>query len=262
MLPLLIEGTALIFAWASAWFLLAAALRRNDLADVAWGPGFIVLSLYLLLAGTPDARDVLLATLVAIWGARLALHISLRNRGRPEDFRYRNWREEWGKTALVRSWLQVFLLQGGILLIIATPLFASAAAQGPPLSLPSWIGLAVWVFGFGFEAIGDDQLRRFRSDPANRDRILTTGLWRYSRHPNYFGEVILWWGIFLIVLPVPGAWWTIVSPLLLTFLILRVSGIPMLEKKYAGNPEFDEYRRRTSALFPLPPRAGDDLSPE
>jgi steroid 5-alpha reductase family enzyme len=254
MLALILSGTALILVHGTVWFAFSVALRRNDIADIAWGAGFILLAVFLLLAGTPDERDFLLASLVVIWGIRLAVHIHLRNRGRGEDFRYRQWREEWGRTALVRSYFQVFLLQGFILLVIAAPLFVSAVSEGPPLQGWAIAGSVVWAIGLAFEAIGDEQLRRFKKRHGNSGRIMTTGLWGYTRHPNYFGEVVLWWGIFLIALPAENGWWAIMSPLAITFLILRVSGIPMLEKKYEGNPEFEAYRRRTSAFIPMPPR--------
>jgi steroid 5-alpha reductase family enzyme len=253
MLTLILAGTALVLLHATAWFVASVVLRRNDIADVAWGLGFILLALFLLLAGSPDERDLLLTTLVVIWGSRLSIHIHVRNRGHAEDFRYREWREEWDRSALVRSFLQVFLLQGLILVVIATPLFLSAASEGPPLQGWATAGTLVWIFGFAFETIADEQLRRFKANEENRGRVLTTGLWRYTRHPNYFGEVVLWWGIFLIALPVENGWWAAASPLLLTFLILKLSGIPLLERKYEGNPEYEAYRRRTSAFIPLPP---------
>ncbi len=251
---LVFGGIALMLVWATAWFGVSVVLRRNDIADVAWGPGFIALALYLLLLGEADSRDLLLTGLVGIWGVRLALHIGLRNRGKEEDFRYRNWREAWGRTVLVRSYLQVFLLQGMIAVVIAAPLFLSAAGRGPSLDGWAVVGMLAWGVGFAFEAIGDEQLRSFRADPAHRDRILTTGLRRYTRHPNYFGEALLWWGIFLIVVPVEHGPWAIISPLLLTFLLLRVSGVPMLEARYEGHPEWEAYRARTSPFIPWPPR--------
>lgn len=254
MLSLLAGGAAVVLVHATLWFAVSIPLRRNDVADIAWGLGFILLSLYLLLAGTVDSRDVLLAVLVTLWGVRLAVHIAVRGRGKGEDFRYRDWREEWGSRALARSYLQVFVLQGLILLVIAAPLFLSARVEGPPLDGWALAGATIWAVGLFFEAVGDEQLRRFKSGPANRGRIMTEGLWRYTRHPNYFGEVTLWVGLFLIVVPVEYGVWAIVSPLVLLFLLLKVSGIPMLERRYEGNPEFEAYRERTSAFVPLPPR--------
>lgn len=249
----LLEAALVVSAHATIWFVAALVAERNDLADVAWGLGFVVLAAYLATTRPVDARDLLVYVPVAIWGFRLAGHLHFRNRGKPEDFRYRKWREEWGRWFVLRTWLQVFLFQGLLLLVIAAPLILSAVSAGPP---PGWLaatGLVVWGVGFAFEAIGDWQLERFKRDPDSEGRIMTEGLWRYTRHPNYFGEVTLWWGVFLIALPTEHGAWALISPVTVTVLILFVSGIPMLEEKYEGDPEFEEYRRRTSAFFPMPP---------
>jgi steroid 5-alpha reductase family enzyme len=235
------------------WFIVSLVIRRNDVADVAWGGGFIVAAAAaLLVSGGPAARAVLVTLLVFIWGIRLALHIGLRNRGKQEDARYRKWREEWGKHVVLRSFFQIFILQGVLLLLISIPVIVTITAAGGPLGALDVIGALVWTMGFLFESVGDYQLLVFKKDPANRGRIMQYGLWRYTRHPNYFGEVSLWWGIYLIALSVPGGWMTIIGPVTITLLILGVSGIPMLEKHYEGNKAFEEYKQRTSAFFPMP----------
>jgi steroid 5-alpha reductase family enzyme len=193
---------------------------------------------------------------VLAWGLRLAIHIHVRDRGRGEDPRYKKWREEWGRWFLPRSFLQVFMLQGALLVMVAAPVIFVNAAPASPLGPLDALGALVWLTGFIFEAVGDLQLLRFRRDPANKGRLMTSGLWRYTRHPNYFGEVTLWWGVWLIAAAAPGGWVTVIGPLTITGLILKVSGIPMLESRYYGRPDFEEYRRRTSAFFPLPPREG------
>jgi steroid 5-alpha reductase family enzyme len=244
-----------VLAYMVGWFIASLVLRRNDIADVAWGPGFILSAgVSLAVGGIYSPRGLLLSALVAVWGTRLAVHIHARNRGRGEDPRYRAWREQWGRWFLPRSFLQVFMLQGALLVLVASPVIFVNAARSSPLGALDALGGTVWLCGFVFEAVGDGQLLRFLRDPANRGRLMTQGLWRYSRHPNYFGEVTLWWGIWLIALSVPGGWATVVGPLTITGLILRVSGIPMLERRYSGRPDFEAYRRRTSAFFPLPPR--------
>jgi steroid 5-alpha reductase family enzyme len=252
----LICGGAILL-YMTGWFIAAQIRGRNDIADVAWGLGFIlvaVVSLY--TSGVYSTRGLLVSLLVLIWGLRLALHIHSRNRGRGEDPRYRKWREEWGKWFVLRSFLQIFMLQGILLLLVAvTIVFANTAPTGP-LGWLDLFGLLVWLYGFGFEAIGDWQLLKFIRDPSNKGKLVTGGLWRYTRHPNYFGEVTLWWGIWLMTLSLPGGWLTVVGPLTITFLILKVSGIPMLEKPYEDRADFQEYKRRTSAFFPLPPKRG------
>lgn len=257
MIQIFLISTASILVWMAGWFVAAQVSGRNDIADVAWGLGFILVSLVSLVAGgSYPPRGLLISALVLVWGIRLALHIHGRNRGKGEDRRYKKWREEWGKWFVLRSFLQVFMLQGFLLLVVAVPVIHANSAAVQPLGWLDTIGLAIWLFGFCFEAFGDWQLRCFIRDPRNKGRLMTSGLWRYTRHPNYFGEVTLWWGIWLMALPLPGGWMTVIGPLTITFLILKVSGIPMLEKPYEERADFQEYKRRTSAFFPLPPKQG------
>ena len=246
---------AAVIVYMTVWFVVAMWRRRNDVADVAWGLGFVLVGSTSLLLHTPaGGRSMLVTALVAAWGIRLALHIHLRNRVKPEDFRYRQWREQWGTSVLIRSYLQVFLLQGVLLVLVSTPVIHVNSVINPELGYGDVLGVLIWSIGFLFEAVGDYQLMRFAGNPRNKGRIMTSGLWRLTRHPNYFGEVVLWWGIFLIVLSAPGGWRTIVGPVTITLLILQVSGIPMLEARYRGNAQYDAYRRSTSSFFPLPPR--------
>jgi steroid 5-alpha reductase family enzyme len=250
-----------VLVYMTVWFVVALMKRRNDIVDVAWGPGFILAAVVsLVVGGIYSSRALLISLLVLAWGIRLAMHIHARNRGKEEDHRYRKWREEWGDSFYLRSFLQVFMLQGVLLVVVAVPVMFINASPSAPFSLLDLLGATVWLIGFGFEAVGDRQLLHFVSEPANRGKLMTGGLWRYTRHPNYFGEVTLWWGIWLIALSVPGSWLTVVGPLTITLLILKVSGIPMLERHYEGRPDFEEYKHRTSAFFPLPPRAGRGLS--
>lgn len=238
-------------------FGIALRLRDNSIADIAWGLGFVLVALLSLdFRAGPALRPWLVSALVAVWGLRLAVHVGARNlKSGSEDFRYAHWRRSWGKWVLPRSFLQVFLLQGFFLLAISCPVWFINRTNLPGLTLLDALGVLVWCVGFGFEAVGDAQLKRFKSHPANRGRIMTRGLWAYTRHPNYFGEAVMWWGIFILALNIPKGWWTILSPLLITFLLTRVSGVPMLEKKYADNPEFQDYKRRTPAFFPWFPKA-------
>jgi steroid 5-alpha reductase family enzyme len=182
------------------------------------------------------------------------LHIHARNSRRGEDPRYRQWREAWGRWFLLRSFFQIYLLQGTLLVIVATPVIFTNASPDTSLGMLDFLGLAIWLTGFLFETLGDWQLLTFMRNPANKGKLMTTGLWRYTRHPNYFGEVTLWWGIGLIACAIPNGWMTLVGPLTITFLILKVSGIPMLERHYAGRADFEAYKRRTSVFLPLPPR--------
>jgi steroid 5-alpha reductase family enzyme len=255
MRGLLITQGVVITILACLWFLASLKLRRNDVADVAWGAGFIILALAgQSVAASVSARGLLVLALTILWGLRLSLYIAGRNLGKAEDPRYRKWREEWGAYATVRAFFQVFLLQGYLSAIILLPATWVLAHPGYPLTALDAVGLALWLAGFGFEAVGDWQLAKFKKDSSDRGRIMTSGLWKYTRHPNYFGEVTLWWGLWMIACTVPGGWKTFIGPAIISYLILCVSGIPLLEKRYEGNAEFKEYRRRTSAFFPLPPK--------
>jgi steroid 5-alpha reductase family enzyme len=237
-------------------FLLAMKLQDNSIVDIAYGLGFVLIgwSTYLLY-GSGQPRQLLLLLLVSIWGLRLATHIGLRKRSEQgEDSRYRQWRESWGKTFVWRSFLQIFMLQGTVIYMVALPLLLVIAKPGEELGWLDLFGLMIWLVGFIFEAIGDWQLLRFKRNPMNRGRIIQMGLWRFTRHPNYFGEATLWWGVFLIALSSPLGWIAVISPLLIDFLLLKVSGIPMLESKYQGNVEFEAYKNRTNAFFPWIPK--------
>jgi len=257
MTRILLTQLAVIAIYMTVWYLVARALSRFDVADIAWGPGFIisVLTAAVAVSERLNPRAYLVMALVIVWGTRLPLHVYLRNRGKPEDARYRSWRQEWGKNAHIRAFFQIFMLQGLLLLVISLPITSVMMAGSSAFTLLDAAGLFIWAMGFLFEAIGDWQLLRFKKDPAHKGRIIKAGLWRFSRHPNYFGEVTLWWGMYLIALSSGASWPVIIGPLTITFLILKVSGIPMLEKKYEGNPEFEAYRRQTSAFFPLPPKS-------
>jgi steroid 5-alpha reductase family enzyme len=244
----------LIWAYMTLVFILAILRKDNSIVDVAWGMGFVLVALVTLdYAKGPVPRSYVVTALVCIWGARLAWHVWRRNRGRGEDFRYARWRRDWGRWFLLRSYLQIYMLQGILLLLIAYPILLVNRSRIPGLTLLDGAGALIWTVGFLFEVVGDRQLARFKRDPAHRGRIMTEGLWAWTRHPNYFGESVMWWGIFLVALNVPGGWAAVGSPLVITLLLTKVSGVPMLEKKYAGNEDFQDYARRTPAFFPRIP---------
>lgn len=257
LLDTLFTAAAVLFAYMTVLFLAALGRKDNSIADVAWGPGFILAAwVTLVLYGSFTARQGVANVLVLCWGLRLAVRIHLRNRGRGEDERYRKWREEWGASFVIRSYLQVFLLQGAILLLNVSPvLFINTFAAGP-LNALDLLGVSVWLAGFALESVADRQLDRFVADPANRGKVMDRGLWRYSRHPNYFGEVTMWWGLYLVALSVPWGWASIIGPLTITYIILFVSGVPMTERFMEKNPAFADYRKRTSAFVPWFPRKG------
>jgi steroid 5-alpha reductase family enzyme len=249
-------GTLLAFmtiVWA-----ISVPLRNASIVDIVWGPAFVLVAAVGLALGEGSfPRRLLLMVLVGIWGIRLAVHIFRRNLGKGEDARYQAFREKYGAD---RYWwfslFQVFWLQAILAWTVSIPLQLAAAGSTPErLTLVDGLGVVLWVVGFTFEAVGDVQLDRFKGDPANRGRVMDRGLWRYTRHPNYFGDATLWWGYGLIALLVPWGWAGLVGPAVMTFLLLRVSGVTMLEKDIEERrPGYREYVRRTSAFLPLPPR--------
>ena len=245
----------ILFIYVNIWFIISLIKKRNDIADEAWGLGFVLLAwTSLLISDNFYMQNVLVNILVSIWGIRLFTHIHKRHNGKEEDSRYLSWRNSWGKWFFIRSYLQIFVLQGIFLYIIAIPLmFINKNVYGD-LNYLITIGLFIWIVGFLFESISDKQLSDFIKNPENKGKLMTKGLWKYSRHPNYFGEVILWWGLWIITLSVPNGIYTIVGPITISILIIFVSGIPLLEKKYKGRADFEDYKKRTSIFFPLPPK--------
>jgi steroid 5-alpha reductase family enzyme len=260
-MAIIFESAALLLlGYMSCMYIIGLVARDNSLIDIAYGPAFVVASWGAWLSGgAAGFRPLLLLTLVTLWGVRLGVHIGLRHRGKGEDFRYRAFREAWGKTLVWRSFLQIYVLQGAVVFVVALPILLSIASPGGGLVWTDFLGILLFGLGFFFEAVGDWQLTRFKKDPANRGRTIEEGLWRYTRHPNYFGEAVLWWGIFCIGLGSPIGLWGLISPLTICFLLLKVSGIPMLEAKYNGNPQFEAYKARTNAFFPWFPKKGSDI---
>lgn len=251
---LTIVATVLIFM--TVWYGVSQALGRSDVADIAWGLGFAVVAWAAYVLGSPDPLPALaINILVTVWGVRLATHIWLRNRGKPEDKRYVEMREKWGSEAGWRTYVHVFLSQGFLLLLIATPVIFANYTNVRDVIITPWqvLGLLIWTLGFFFESLGDRQLSRFIRNPKNKGHLMTSGLWKYTRHPNYFGEVTQWWGIYLISLATWPALIGVIGPITISILILKVSGIPMLERKMKANPEFEDYTRRTSIFFPRKP---------
>lgn len=244
-----------VLCYMTLWYIYSLIKKRNDVADVAWGFGFVVLSwAAVYVSKNTSAGALLINTLVTIWGVRLSLHIYHRNKNKAEDYRYLSWRTEWGAWFYLRSYFQIYVLQGILLYLIALPVIVSHLYPTTHFNIVSYIGIALWCTGFLFETIGDAQLARFIKNPNNKGKILQTGLWAYSRHPNYFGEVLGWWGLWLLSLSTTSLFATIVGPLTITFLILKVSGIPLLEQKMQENPDFAEYKKRVSVFIPFPPQ--------
>lgn len=243
-----------VFIYIVLAFVIAQWLRDNSLMDVFWGLGFILTTAALWVVDpAPHLNKLLVSAALLLWGIRLSGYILLRKWGRPEDFRYAQWRREWGRWFLLRSFVQIFLLQGALMWAMLLPVYL--AMTGEKISLPLFIaGGLLFVTGFLLEAIADAQKSRFKKDPASQGHIIQSGLWSVSRHPNYLGEILLWWGIGLLALPL--GWPALLSPLIITLLLNLVSGVPMLERRYQSHPEWAEYTRRVPRLLPLIGRRG------
>jgi steroid 5-alpha reductase family enzyme len=258
LVEMALAGLAAILIFMTALWLVSLALKNASIVDIFWGPGF-ALAAWVYFALTPDGfavRKVLVVTLVTLWGLRLGLHIGVRNIGKGEDYRYRAWRQSNGPGWWWQSLFKVFGVQGLLMWLITAPLLV-AQYHGAPNTLTLWdmLGVIVWLIGFLFEAVGDWQLTRFKADPANQGQVMRTGLWKYTRHPNYFGDAALWWGYFLLALSVPGGWLTIFSPAMMTGLLMKVSGVALLEKNLTKTkPQYQDYIESTNAFFPWFPR--------
>lgn len=256
---LLAIEAGLVLALLTVLWAVSLALRDTSIVDVFWGTGFVFVAwtAYALADASQD-RALLLALLVTAWGLRLTAHLAHRNLGKGEDYRYAEMRRRHGEAWPLRSLFVVFWLQGALIWVVSLPVQVAMADPTPAgLGLLDWIGTAVWAVGLTFEAVGDWQLSRFKADPANRGKVMDRGLWRYTRHPNYFGDFCVWWGIWLVALAAGGTWWTVVAPAVMSVLLIRVSGVALLERSLSRKREgYADYVARTSAFFPRPPRRG------
>ncbi len=253
VLPGLIAALGL----TSLVWIVSLVKRNASIIDIFWSLGFVMLAwLYRSQVPIESFRQTLVPVLVTVWGLRLAGYILWRNWGQGEDYRYAAMREKRGSSFPVLSLFIVFWLQGVLFWIVGMPLLQVQISRTPagwsPLDL---LGLALFSIGLFFEAVGDFQLARFKADPANRGQVMDRGLWRYTRHPNYFGDATLWWGFGCFALATTGSLWTLISPVLMSLLIVKVSGVALLERGLGETkPKYRDYVRRTSAFFPWPPR--------
>ena len=258
-LPLLLAVSAVVVvAYVTGVWLLSLALKNASIIDIFWGAGFVVLAwVYFALADGWDGRSLLISVLVTVWGLRLSGYIGYRNWGEEEDRRYQRMRRNAGDAFWWRSYFTVFLLQGVLMWVISMPLLAAQNAAAPDgFRVWDFIGVAVWAAGFAFEAGGDWQLMRFKADPANKGKVMDRGFWRYTRHPNYFGDAAQWWGFFIIAAHTTDGWVTVFSPAFMTFLLARVSGVTLLERDLSkSKPGYEEYVRRTSGFIPWFPKS-------
>lgn len=250
-----LQVASIVFIYYIILFLVGQLKKNNSIIDIFWGLGFVIAAFYAVIANSSySLTSLILLTLVSIWGLRLTYHIWKRNRGKAEDFRYVNFRKQWGnRWVKTKAFLHVYMLQYLMMLLISCAYINVILKNPDKLNYYVLIGSIIWIIGFYFEARSDYQLKNFKLDPDNKGKIMTSGLFKYSRHPNYFGEATMWWGIYVIGLSV-GGYIYIISPITITILVRYISGVPMLEKHYDGNKAFEEYAKKTSIFIPLLPR--------
>lgn len=258
---LAVLGGVLLLLW-----LISLPLRNASIVDIFWGLGFVLVAwTSWAIAGPTMFGPLVVVSLVSVWGLRLAGYLAWRNIGKPEDYRYRQMRDHHGKRFPLVSLFTVFGLQGLLLWLISLPvqvaIVQEASGQAFVWQNWRWLGVALWAAGLFFESVGDWQLARFKSQPENQGRVMDQGLWRYTRHPNYFGDFLVWWGLYVVTVQGGSWWWTILGPLLMSFLLIRVSGVRLLESSLKNRVEgYSQYVQNTSAFIPLPSKRGRNQS--
>lgn len=249
-----------VLLFMTLMFGVSLKLRRTDVVDVAWGPAFVVAALTSYVVSGYDLPigwnvQTLVTVLVIIWAARLGLAMFKRVSSHPEDKRYVALRRKWKGNAALNTYLRIFVLQGILATVISIAVIHINLSLPTPIDMFAFGGAAIWLAGFLFESIGDRQLKQFLAEPKNKGKLMTTGLWQYTRHPNYFGESMMWLGIFIIALSTQYGWVAVIAPVIIMYLLLFVSGIPMTEESFAGKPGWAAYKKRTSKFVPLPPHS-------
>ena len=256
-LDLWLLALTFLLAFGILGWLVSLAIRDVSIVDSMWSLMFLLATFVYAFAGDTGPRSTLIVLLVTLWALRLAGYITWRNWGEGEDYRYQRIRENNSPNFGFKSIYIVFGLQAALAWFISLPLMA-AITSTTPLGFVDAAAVILWVVGFVFESLGDLQLAQFKADPQNRGKVLRSGLWKLTRHPNYFGNFCIWWGFYLFALSA-GAWWSIAAPLLMTFLLLKVSGVAMLEKDIGERrPEYADYIASTNAFFPGLPASGTD----
>lgn len=247
-----------VVGFMAAMFAVSRFLKRTDVVDAAWGPAFVVAAGSAFISNRFELSpgfnvQTLVTVLVIIWALRLGYAIGRRLLTKPEDRRYVNLRRQWKGNEPLNTFVRIFLVQAVLATVISGAVIHVNLSPAAQLGAFAYIGGVIWLVGFFFEAVGDWQLKRHLAEPRNKGKLMTAGLWQYTRHPNYFGEATMWWGIFIVALQTPYGWLGIITPVVITYLLLFVSGVPMTEKTFEGRPGWKAYQKRTSKFFPLPP---------
>ncbi len=252
VLSIIVHSFIMVVGVMTFAFIISLLSRNNSVVDIFWGLGFVLIAWLTLYANTMYLpRQILTTILVTLWGLRLSGYLLYRNWGKGEDPRYEAISQKWGAWFYLRSFFQIFMVQAVLLFIIATPVIAINISKTEGLfRLFDYFVVLCWMIGFAFEVIGDYQLTKFLAKKEHTGKILTTGIWRYTRHPNYFGEIVMWFSLYLLAIPVPFGIYTILSPLTILSIFLFIS-LPATEKLFANNEEFQEYKKKTSAIIPM-----------
>ena len=253
-MPLDVIAIIVILLYFLGFFVVGTRISNNSIVDMGWGAGFVVSSGTLYFLGAQNDAQFIALLMVAFWGIRLSYSLVKRNLRKPEDFRYAQMRKQFGDQVVIRSFVQIYLLQALFMIVVSLPLIRFFASSNA-VTWSWWAvpGVIVYLIGLYYEAIGDVQLRRHQASKSGT--LLTTGLWATTRHPNYFGDSAVWWGLYLYVVAlVPALWWTIVSPIIMTWLLRYVSGVPLLEQRMANKQGWEAYAKRTNIFFPWFPR--------
>ena len=255
-LALYAHAAASVLVVVSVLWMASVAVRDASIIDMAWGLLFVLMtwSLFAMHLEVATLKQLVFLFLITAWGMRLAVHLTARNLGEGEDSRYQLWRHHGGETWWLKTYWRIYLFQGGLALVVATPVIA--VFHGPDtFTAVTWLGIIVWTLGLGTEASADIQLTRFRADPENQGKVMTTGLWRYSRHPNYFGDALVWWGLGLYTMS-PMTWWSLIGPLAMTVIFLSISNSVIERGLKKRRPGYEAYVERTSVFVPMPPKKG------
>ncbi len=244
----LILGAVTIFIYFLLFFIAGQILKNNSIVDIGWGFGFVIVA-FVMIINNFSIERLLITAMVSLWGLRLFYHILKRNLGKEEDFRYQDMRKKWGKKQVINAFFKVYMIQGVFMFIISMTVLTYGDSINNFLLVI--LGILVFAVGFYFESVGDKQLKEFKSNSENKGKLMDKGLWKYTRHPNYFGEAVLWWGIYITGLGFGAPLWAIVSPITITYLVRFVSGVPLLEEKYKDREDFKEYKKKTPIFVPF-----------
>jgi len=253
---MLVAAIAIVTLMLVTW-IVSVIIKNASIVDIVWGLGFVVVAwtVRITVDQGDNSRQWLLVALTSVWGLRLAIYLFIRNHGKGEDYRYRAMRKKLGPRFPLISLYSVYGLQGALMFVVSLPVQLGQADRTPKIGVIAVVGIALWAVGLFFEAVGDAQLARFKRNPANTGKVMNVGLWRYTRHPNYFGDACVWWGIGLVAAETGSGAWGLIGSLLMTVFLRRVSGVTLLERSLVKRREgYTEYVATTSPFVPRPPK--------